>query len=438
MNSKVESLQNLYANHDEKYKSLKDKCSQAELNTQSMAAIGQTWKNKVMSTHNGLVAFEMAMVYEKIADNLNSAYNTSLNALKNFTFVDENLDDLLEKTAQLKGKSEEIARNTEDELARKSKAEVDHNNLNAAYNDLNKKARNLTKNLEKIDQWINKTFSSDQTLNQLRLELENQQVDLSSNEEKANDLVRKIQSLDTLRSSLPRPTDMDNASNNEIPNGEQMLNSIENSIDSLKERGPQLNATVKKLLEDNNFNSELERISKDIYDLKILIESTRQIANDIKVAVNFNDTTVINLKSPVDLQPSMSTTGSIYLKTREVYAPIALIYNESKPNEYVSLYINQGRPHLHYKLSSEDETPTILSTDVPINNGQWHRIQIDRVGKLAKLKVSSEYGGLQEKEKLSNDDSIVFNLDANGAKFVLGILICLTFFEIQLEHQIQN
>ena len=232
--------------------------------------------------------------------------------------------------------------------------------------------------------------------------------------------MRKIQSLDTLRTSLPKP-DAENADPNDdtVPNGEQMLKSIENSIDSLKEKGPQVNATVKKLLEENNFNSELERISKDIYDLKILIESTRQIANDIKVAVNFNDSTIINLKSPAEIQPSMSTSSSIYVKTREVYAPIALIYNESAPNEYVSLYINQGRPHLHYKLSSEDDTPTILSTDVPVNNGQWHKIEIDRVGKLATLKVHSEFG-TQETSKRSNDDSIVFNLDANGAKFVLG------------------
>ncbi len=419
LNNKVESLQSLYTDHEEKYKSLKEKCSQGEKNAQSMASIGQTWQNKVMNSQNGLVAFEMAMVYEKIANNLNHAYNTSLNTLKEFTVLDENLDDLIEKTNELKTKSESISKSTDDELARKSKAEVDHNNLNAAYSDLNKKAKNLTKNLEKIDQWINKTFNSDQTLNQLRLELENQQIDLNTNEEKANDLVRKIQSLDTLRASLPRPSDQSDDSNNEIPNGEQMLKSIENSIDSLREKGPQVNATVKKLLEENNFNSELERISKDIYDLKILIESTRQIANDIKVAVNFNDTTVINLKSPMEIQPSMSTSSSIYLKTREVYAPIALIYNESKPNEYLSLYINQGRPHLHYKLSSEDETPTILSTDVPINNGQWHKIQVNRVGKLAKLKVSSEYGE-QENEKMSNDDSIVFNMDANGAKFILG------------------
>ena len=184
LNSKVESLQSLYTDHDEKYKSLKDKCSVAEQRAQSIAAVGQNWKNKVASTQNGLVAFEMALVYEKIANNLNSAYNKSLSTLKDYTSAEENLDDLLAKTGELKSKSEDLARNADDEIARKSKAEVDHNNLNAAYHDLSKKAKNLTKNLEKIDQWINRTFNSDQTLNNLRSELENQQVDLSNNEEK--------------------------------------------------------------------------------------------------------------------------------------------------------------------------------------------------------------------------------------------------------------
>jgi predicted lipoprotein len=162
-------------------------------------------------------------------------------------------------------------------------------------------------------------MTSDQTLTKLKQELDNQQNDLTNNEKVADDLIRRIQSLDTLRNSLAKPETSesggDENTNTVAPNDEQLVKSIEASIENLKSSGPAINQTIKKLLEDNNFNSELEKISKDIYDLRILIESTRQIANNIKVAVNFNDSTVVNLKSPADLHPSMSTTGSIYVKT---------------------------------------------------------------------------------------------------------------------------
>lgn len=174
----------------------------------------------------------------------------------------------------------------------------------------------MTKSLARLDEWINKTSESDQTLNNLKRELDSQQADLTSSGKVADDLIRRIQSLDTLRNSL-RPENPDEEANTDSStNDQQLVKSIENSIESLKASGPAINQTIKKLLDENNFNAELEKISKDIYDLRILIESTRQIANNIKVAVNFNESTVLNLKPPVDLHPAMSTTGSIYIKTR--------------------------------------------------------------------------------------------------------------------------
>lgn len=175
----------------------------------------------------------------------------------------------------------------------------------------------MNKSLTRLDEWINKTVDSDQTLNSLKRELDTQQADLASSGKVADDLIRRIQSLDSLRNSL-RPDNTNNnpdeSSNNN--NDQQLVQSIEKSIESLQASGPAINQTIKKLLDESNFNAELEKISKDIYDLRILIESTRQIANNIKVAVNFNDSTVINLKPPLDLHPAISTTGSIYVKTR--------------------------------------------------------------------------------------------------------------------------
>jgi chromosome segregation ATPase len=314
LNSKVEDLQELYKDHDTKYLELKNKCQLAEQNSFNLYKMANDWKNKVLSAQQGLEAFEMVKSYERIADSLEQAHNHSKHVLDQYKDAKNNLDELSTQTDELKSRNEKLTAKLNQELEKKVKAESDYVRLNGQYSELDSRAKQLNKSLLKLDEWINKTVESDQTLAQLKRELDNQQADLTSSERVADDLIRRIQSLDTLRNSLKPPeTNPDETSQT---NDQQLVASIENSIESLKANGPAINQTIKKLLDENNFNAELEKISKDIYDLRILIESTRQIANNIKVAVNFNDSTLLNLKPPVDLHPAMTTTGSIYIKTR--------------------------------------------------------------------------------------------------------------------------
>ena len=419
LNSKVNDLNELYVDHDSNYQDLRQKCLQAEQKAQSLALTGQSWRNKVLQLQNGLEAYETVRVYENIADQLNSAHAKSQETLSKYKAAETSLDDFSQKSDRLKASGDDLTLQTNEQLEKRSKLESDYTNLNKLFHDLERKSRDLNKSLERVDQWMGKTLASDQTLINLKKELDEQQKDLDNNEQKANDLVRKIQSLDALRESLPKPETADSESSS-ATKGERLLKSIEASIENLKTQGPNVNTNVKKLLENNDFNTDLEKISKEIYELKMLIDSTRQIANDIKVAVNFNDSSIIHLKAPADLHPSMTTASSLYLKTREYFAPIALIYNESNPNEYFSLYLQQGRVHFQYKLSSNDNAQVnVLATEQPINDGEWHKLEVERVGKSATLKIYSN-GNYQEKSKVAQDDSVVFNLDSNGAKFILG------------------
>ncbi len=422
MNSKVQDLNDLYSNHDSNYQDLRQRCIQAEQKSQSLAVTGQNWKNKVNQLQGGLAAYEAVKAYEQIANKLEDAHTKSIDTLNKFRSAEADLDDFSKRTEILKQASDDLTKKTNDQLEKRSKLESEYSNFNRMYHDLHGRSRELDLSLEKVDNWMSKTLASDQTLSNLKQELDEQQNELDTNEQKAGDLVRKIQSLDALRESLPKPDLNAEGLDAETPKkGEQLLKSIESSIENLKTQAPSIGTNVKKLLENNDFSSDLEKISKDIYELKMLIDSTRQIANDIKVAVNFNDSSMISLKAPIDLQPSMVTTSSIYLKTRDQFAPIFLVYNESNPNEYMSLYLQQGRPHLQYKLSSTDSeaTPEVLSLDEPINDGEWYKLEVERVGKLAKLRAYSETNN-EEKSKVSEHDAVVFNLDPNGANFLLG------------------
>ena len=413
MNDKAEDLKSLYSDHESKYDDLLQKCKLAEEKANQMTQISLNWKSKFDDSQQGLVAFEMAQVYEKIADDLTKAHDSSVSVLQNYTRAEQQLNEMEELANQLKEKGSQMAEIADEQIKKVQKSNSDYNELNSNYLKLDQKAKTLTKELENIDNWINKTLSSDQILSNLETQLDEQDIDLKFNEQKSFDLIQRVQSLDTLKGSISG----ENADDG--PSGKQLIKSIEQSIDNLRSSSPNLTKTVQELLEENDFNQELDRITKDIYDLKILIDSTRQMVNDIEVAVQFNDSSVINLRPPVDLHPSMTTTSSLYVKTREAYAPLMLIFNASSSNEYLAMYLHEGRPHVQYKLSSYDSEPIVLSTDQQINNDQWHKIEFDRTARLAKLRIFSE-DNYQETTKSSIEDSSVFNLDQSGARVFIG------------------
>jgi len=168
-----------------------------------------------------------------------------------------------------------------------------------------------------------------------------------------------------------------------------LLESIEETIRSFKASTDSIGKQVASLKQNEHFNTELEQIRDDIYELKMLITSTRDIANEIKVAVNFTDTSFIHLRPASTLKPSMVTSGSLYVQTKEMFAPIAYIHDTDSPSQYMSLHLQNGKPFLQYRLS--DKAFTFVSTDVAINDGEWHRVEFRRVGRQATLTVHNAY-----------------------------------------------
>ena len=142
----------------------------------------------------------------------------------------------------------------------------------------------------------------------------------------------------------------------------------------------------------------------------------------MQVPVNLNDSSVINLGPSKELKPSLSTVGSINLLTNERNAPVFYVYNESNPSQYVSLYISDGKPHFQYRLDQSVEEPIgHVMVDKEINDNRWHQVNFERVGRRSKLSVKSlEEKDSEAKTNQESINSVVFNIDPNGAKFVLG------------------
>lgn len=139
MNNKIEDLQELYKDHDTKYVELKNKCQLAEQNSQNLYKMANEWKNKVLSAQQGLEAFEMVKSYERIADTLERAHNNSQHVLAQYKSAKENLDDLVNKTDELKSRNQALTTRLNDELEKKVKSESDYVRLNGQYTDLESK-----------------------------------------------------------------------------------------------------------------------------------------------------------------------------------------------------------------------------------------------------------------------------------------------------------
>jgi chromosome segregation ATPase len=288
LNSKVQDLGDLYANHEANYQELRQRCVQAEQKAQSLAVTAQNWKGKLAELTDGLAAYEAVTVYERIAEKLNAAHANSVATLKTLKTSEAALDTLAERATQLKTAGDALAERAESQLNTRSGLESEYTRLDKLYRDLEGRSRDLDINLAKVDNWMNRTITSDAALTGLKQELDEQQSELDVNELRAGELVRKIQSLDALRESLPKPAadlddELEQQQQPQPKQGEQLLKSIETSIENLRTQAPAVSNNVKRLLENNDFNADLERIGKEIYELKMLIDSTRQIANDIKV-----------------------------------------------------------------------------------------------------------------------------------------------------------
>jgi hypothetical protein len=415
LNGKVATLQDIYKDHDQKYQDLRQICLVGEQKASEMSIQSKNWQNKVLRSQQGLVAFEMAKVYETIANSLTDANQKSSEILKNFTETSTEITDLLNKSEELKKRNNDLFDKSQTEINKKVTNDIEHSKLEQNYNDLEKKSRSIDKSMKRIDEWIKNTMNSDKVLTTLQTDLEKQDKDLNENKVKANDLIKRIDSLDSLKGNLPK--DNFQRYKRSSNGGEQLLSSIESSIENLRTSGSLINDTVKNLVTDNGFDEEFSLLRQQIFDLGRLIDASRDIANKISVAVNFTDKSVIKLRESPEFQPSMRTTLSLYVQTHQSYAPIAVIYNDT---EFLALYIASGRPTLQYRLTPTGPVTT-LTVAKQINDGNWHKILLERVGRVSRMFVYSQSDRYPVDDSVqSADDSVIFNLDPNNSKFVLG------------------
>ena len=409
------------------FKLLSNECNSLEEISDNLVNLGEKWSKKLAD--KDLRGFIVAENYNEIAENLNMAHNNSVEISENFNAIEKELGPVEDQITLLSYQTGLMSSKMEKEAELSGQLELNVTQLEETFKSLSTKVNGFNTTFENFKNLKNRLFNIEETRVNTTDELEDLKLNLTSQQEVASDLISQIQSLDVLRQIMANgnSVETESAENNDNVSEtsdssitpSRLSKALDSSIEQLNDPLPSLNALCKKL-SVADFSSDLETISQEFEELNQLLETTRHIANNIKTPINLNLTSVLNLRPNKQLHSSMVTTSSIYLKTKELNAPIALVFNASRPNEYFSLYLKQGRVHLQYRLSSAVIEPTLLISEQVINDNEWRKIEVERVGKLATLRIYSEKNNVSETSKLALDDAVVFNLSPNDAKIILA------------------
>lgn len=203
-----------------------------------------------------------------------------------------------------------------------------------------------------------------------------------------------------------------------------------NQIDRIAKILPNLQYFVDdlKMKQDNTQKSSnylVDRIEK----LKKQIEIARDMANSIKVGVQFHPNTTLELQPPLNLvQLASDFKTSVYFKTNKSNGFLFYLGNENKYDErkqgkqdYIALEIENGYPKLSVDFG---DGPQKIISKKNVANGKWHQAVIERTGNNLKLIIREELEGGKDfpyvdEDRLSESANI-FDLNRENSKLFVG------------------
>lgn len=395
---------------------LKEKdCVASEEKAVKLSETAQKWTAKVEKAKEKMAGLKVIEAMKEVVLNMEISSNKTADinkTLENLAF-----QDLVFQIDHEKDRSNNQSKLIDSQIKQNEQLGLNWKEINMSYANLEKKFGRINSSLSGMYNWSNATAEANTIYDQMKIEIESQASLKSSVKEKANSLIVKMKALNTLTSSVGK--------------NEDMVSNLESSITSLTKSIPKSSLVKLGLTNESDkaedFASDMKKLEVEFNELKSLLKTTRRIANNLRASAYFNGTDSYISVKPIDdsssfIYPSMVTTTSIYLNTQEANVPIAFVYNKNTPGEYLALYLKSGKPHLQYRLSDlRGSKPTVVTIETAVNDGLWHKLEISRVGRLVEFKVYSENGEVSQEKKLTSaDEPVVFNIDSESARFMLG------------------
>nr|AAA28662.1 laminin A chain [Drosophila melanogaster] len=208
--------------------------------------------------------------------------------------------------------------------------------------------------------------------------------------------------------------------NKDVSQANKQLDDVEGSVSKLNELAEDIEE------QQHRVGSQSRQLGQEIENLKAQVEAARQLANSIKVGVNFKPSTILELKTPEKTKLLATRTNlSTYFRTTEPSGFLLYLGNDNKTaqknNDFVAVEIVNGYPILTIDLGNGPER---ITSDKYVADGRWYQAVVDRMGPNAKLTIREELpnGDVVEHSKsgyLEGSQNIL-HVDKNSRLFVGG------------------
>lgn len=170
-------------------------------------------------------------------------------------------------------------------------------------------------------------------------------------------------------------------------------------------------------------------LANRIEHLKKQIEMARELANSIKVGVQFHPNTTLELQTPSNIgQLANDFTTSVYFRTNKTDGLLLYLGNDNKPDgkkygkgDYMALEVENGYPILSIDLG---DGPDKIISKKNVANGKWHQAIVERTGNDVKLTIKEELEdgkvlAHEVQDRLSGNNN-VFDLNKDNTRIFVG------------------
>lgn len=193
---------------------------------------------------------------------------------------------------------------------------------------------------------------------------------------------------------------------------------------------PQLKNIINEMeMKQDETNQRLSALGAEEERLREQIAQARELANSIRVGVDFQPSTTLELKLPANIaQQAVKSNVGFYVKTDKPDGFLLYLGNENKTNgrrhkrnDFMALEIQNGYPILTIDIG--DGSPQRIVGTKPISDGEWHHIQVSHDGPDVTLTVSDEVQGKEELHKTTgtlSGNTAIFNFDPEKTKLFVG------------------
>lgn len=409
---------------DEDLQKLDEIMEQATENQNKLVKIAKELSSELSNvTANSETALKAANSYTDIVGAVQSAQN----AVKNAKLAAGNATQLTDGIEDRAGAGDQVARDMLDQ-ARKS--------LNAVQSDLQP---HLNQSSQAVDNIYELNKQSDDQTTAINIALDQIKPDSQAEiwqEARDNAINAQEKAQEALNILKPIVKDLPS----ELTRAKQMPKEVDDTNKDIAQASKQVERVMNLFPNLQNLVNDLgerqektDKIGSDLSDrierLKKQIEMARDVANSIKVGVNFHPNTTLELRPPSNLNQLATTSRvSAFVKTDKPNGFLLYLGNENKSgprrnkrDDFMALEVENGYPILTIDLGNGPER--IISNKY-IANGQWHQVIVERTGNDVKLIVREEIADgkdqLHEVTGIVPGADSVFNVDAENSKLFVG------------------